>query len=856
MAVVAVLVGALVLGVTATLLVARRPLPSLEGSVQIDGLDGEVQILRDDLGIPHIYATTDHDLFLAQGYVHAQDRFFEMDLRRHLTAGRLSELVGENETAREWDIVARTLGMRAVAEQEFELLDEETQGFLEAYSAGVNTYLGGREASELGIEYTLLSLSAPVAQPEDWNPVDSISWLKTMGWDLLSSYDVELQRAITYGTLLDLQRVEELFPSYNAEANSPILPASEQGPVEDSAETVEASFADPAASEAFISAMATMDAGPPILGEGEGLGSNSFVVSGSLTESGKPLLANDPHLGVSMPGVWHQIGLHCVELTDTCTFDVSGFSFSGLPGVVIGHNQEVSWGLTNMMADVSDFYLERVNPEGTYQAGGGVEPLVTRTETINVAGGDPFTIEVSSTAHGPIVSGILPVDDVSGIPVPAGSPTGGLDGYAVSLAWTALTPGRSMEAIFTLNRAATPDDVAAAAAELESPAQAIVFATTDGDIGFQAPGLIPVRSTTISRAIPTDGSWPRPGWDPAYDWQGFVPAAEMPSVLNPEEGFIVAANQAVLAPGVLPLISADSNYGFRAQRIRTLLEEAAAGGMPVTVADAEAIMMDSAHPLAERLVPIMLRVPIEDPFVAEAVDMLEDWQAEGYPNDVDSAGAAFFNVVVAALMQSTFADELPPEAGPTASSRWMQVTMNLLADPQNEWWDDTNTRNVTEERDETLLRAIETARAQLTNTLDKDPEAWNWGDLHQLRLTHAILTPDVLPGPLAQFLNPAPFGVAGSSESVNATAGDYQTDENGRFTFYVTSGPSMRMVVDLSDLDASTWVNATGNSGHPSSGDYANQIGAWTAGRTYPWAYSPEAVEEAAEHTLTLTPGE
>ena len=848
----AVLVGVLVLGVTATILVARRPLPQLSGSVSLEGLDGEVQILRDERGVPHIYASTDHDLFLAQGYVHAQDRFFEMDLRRHFTAGRLSELVGDSEQARGWDMIARTLGFRSVAEQEWDLLSEETQDFLEAYSAGVNAYLGGREASQLGIEYTLLSLQVPVVHPEEWTPVDSISWLKAMGWDLLSGYHLELERAVVYGALLDVDRVDELFPAYPA-STVPIGESAPAAPVEPGA-VVDASFSDPAATEAFTSALAILDAGPSLIGEGVGVGSNSFALAGSLTETGMPLLANDPHLGVSMPGVWYQIGLHCTELNDSCSFDVSGFSFSGLPGVVIGHNSDLAWGLTNMQADVSDFYLERLYPEGTYQRGDGVMPLATRTETIEVAGGDPFTIEVRSTEHGPIVSDVLGLDAVSGTPVPAGSPSGGLDGYAVSLAWTGLMPGRSIEAIFTLNRAATADDVAAAAVQLEAPAQVILFATTAGDIGFHAPGRIPVRTTGITRAIPTDGSWPRPGWDSAYDWQGFVPAADMPHALNPAEGFIVAANQTVISPTASPFLSADANYGFRSQRIRELLEEAVSMQDPVSGQDAQDIMMDSANPLAAKLVPLILRLDVEDGFVADAVAILEDWQDAGYPNDVDSPGAAYFNMVFAALLEATFTDELPPSAAPTADSRWMQVTMGLLDDPQNEWWDDVTTRTVTEERDEILLRSLETARGQLTNILDKDPSDWRWGDLHQLHLTHSVLSPDVLPWPIAGFLNPAPFAVAGGSESVNATAGDYSMGADGRFDFTVTSGPSMRMVVDLLDLDASTWVNATGNSGHPASRNYTSQIAAWTSGRTYAWAWSREAVEAAAVDTLILTP--
>ena len=849
-----VVVAALVAGSALAAWVARRPLPTMGGTVTIEALDAPVTIIRDDLGVPHLWAESDRDLALAQGYVHAQDRFFEMDYRRHVAAGRLAELVGDVESARTADAVIRTMGWRRVAEQEWEILSDEARGLLESYAAGVNTYLEGREASELGLEYTVLGLQVAHAEIEPWTPVDSLTWLKAMAWDLKTNYTEELERAQVYRAVGNVERVNELFPAYAADVHEPIIQPGTVGAVP-AAHTPEAALYR-AAAEAIDTTVVALEAVPRLVGGVDGVGSNSFVISGARTASGSPLLANDPHLAVGMPGPWHQIGLHCTVQDEDCSFDVSGFSFSGMPGVIIGHNASLAWGLTNMLADVTDFFLERVYPDGTYSRGEERVPLESRTEVINVAAGEPFHIEVASTVHGPILSGVLEaVRTAAGAPVPAGSPEGGVDGYAVALAWTALHPGRSMEAIFALNRATNAEEVAAAAALFDAPAQNIVFATVDGDIGYQAPGLIPIRSPLAVGGVP-DGSWPRPGWDPAFDWQGFVPAENMPRTLNPEEGFIVAANQAVTVPGGGPFLTYDFDQGYRSDRIRTLLLDTLVGGDGITLADANEIMLDSANPLAAVLVPSILRLEIDDPFLEEAVTELAAWERQGYPNERDSAGAAYFNAVAANLMALTFDDELPAGMTSKGNSRWIRVISLLMDDPRNTWWDDASTVSVTETRDEVLVRALHNARNQLTNALGKDADRWRWGDLHEARFTHPLFSPDVAPGVLAWLMNPTPVQVSGGSSSVNATSWNAATAADGTFTYAMTAAPAMRMVVDLGDVDSSTWVTTSGTSGHPASRHYADQTGAWARGDVFPWHFSREAVDDNAAATLTLTPGE
>ncbi|MGC0143659.1 penicillin acylase family protein [Pseudactinotalea sp. Z1732] len=869
----AALVVVLVAGLITTVALVRRPLPSLNGEFRVDGLAEQVDVIRDENGIPRIYAHNTDDLFLAQGYVHAQDRFFEMDYRRHLTAGRLSELVGEAAVAP--DTVIRTMGWRAVAEEEWEMLDPTVKEYLESYTEGVNAYLQGRQPSQLALEYTVLGFSVEVEDIEPWHPVDSLAWLKAMAWDLLGNYSDELQRAAVFGQTDDLEMVEALFPPHPTDRNLPILPtdaeyeahaaARETNPDQaaDDGEDAEVEDADAGADggagalaqldaqEAVEFALSALTAVPHALGEGDGVGSNSWVIGGEHTASGMPLLANDPHLGVSAPGIWYQVGLHCVEVSEACPFSVSGFSFAGLPGVVIGHNDHLAWGLTNLGADVSDFFLERLYPDGTYLHDDERLPLVERREVIAVNGGEDVAINVRSTPHGPIISdAIHQTREAADTPLPEDAPPMGLAGFGVALSWTALEPGRTAEAIFAINTATDAEDIAAAAALFEVPSQNIVFATTDGDIGYQAPGRIPIRADVADSPVPSDGTWPRPGWDSRFDWQGFVEPEDMPAQTNPDEGFIVAANQPVTGPATGPFLGVDFDYGYRSQRIRDLITAQIEAGARLTAADMNAIHLDDHNPYAEVLVPVLLEVQMEDAFVAEAVELFEEWD---YRNAPDSAAAAYFASVWVNLLNQTFWDQMPVTDRPTGGSRWLEVVTHLLEDEDNEWWDNRATLTVVEQRDEILSLALRDAREQLTVSLGKDPQSWQWGRLHQAAPLHPVLG-EQAPGPIRSFVNPDPQEVGGGSSIVNATGWDASAWEGGYPDYSVTTVPSMRAVADLADFDASTWVSFTGNSGHPAADAYDDQFGAWAAGETFTWHYSRAAVDEHEADTLTLIP--
>ncbi|HNN48218.1 MAG TPA: penicillin acylase family protein, partial [Marmoricola sp.] len=545
----------------AGLIVVRHPLPDTDGSVKLAGLIGEVRVLRDEQGVPQLYADNTDDLFFAQGFVQAQDRFWQMDVGRHLSAGRLSELFGPSTLKS--DELVRTMGWRRVAEQEYDLLAPETRDYLAAFADGVNAYLKGRSVFAMSLEYSVLGLSGLDYEPADWTPVDSLAWLKALAWDLRSNMDVEIDRA-NLAPRLSQTQIEELYPAYPYDTNRPIMdwppqttppPSAQAGGVPRPPVTI--------GTDRPRAMQRDLDRIPSMFGHGEGIGSNSFVVSGRFTDTGAPYLENDPHLTATQPGVWYQMGLHCNRVSPECPFEVSGFTMAGFPGVMVGQNQHIAWGLTNMQADVTDLYLEKIEGQSALYDG-ELMPLDKHDEVIRIRGRDSKVFTVRSTRHGPLLSDVsaelssvganadiperpTPRPTVASIvgaerptEAPVEVPERG-NGYGVALAWSALTPKPSADAIFLLNQAADFADFREAAKRLAAPAFNLLYADDAGNIGYQAPGDIPLRNWGHTGAVPI------PGWDSRYDWAGFVDFDRLPSVLNPTDGFIVAANQAPVA---------------------------------------------------------------------------------------------------------------------------------------------------------------------------------------------------------------------------------------------------------------------------------------------------------------------
>ncbi|MCR2813066.1 MULTISPECIES: penicillin acylase family protein [Microbacterium] len=846
----AVVVVALIVAATVVFTI-QRSFPQLSGTVEVTGLGGEVEVLRDELGIPTIVAETPEDLFFAQGYVHAQDRFWEMDFRRHLTAGRLAELFGESQLPT--DLFLRTLGWHELAAQEEQALDDETRAGYDAYAAGVNAFLDDNDGADASFEYAVLGLQNPDYSIEPWTAVDSIAWLKAMAWDLRSNVEVEADRALMARDHSP-EEVAQLFPEYPFERNPVIVPlitadapAAAEPDAAGAGSTTTASAQQPTDREPASSAAASIDwvevesvveaASALLGGAGEGVGSNSWVVSGALTETGMPLLANDPHLGASLPSVWHQSHLRCRTVSEACPYDVTGFGFSGVPGIIIGHNRDIAWGFTNLTSDVTDLYVERVEGD-EYWRDGALVPLETRTEMVEVAGGDPVELEIRSTVHGPIVSGLSgefteiaedPAITGDAAPTPAGGE------YAVSLQWTALQPGATAASIFALDRATDFTDFRAAAKLFDVPAQNLVYADREGNIGYQTPGRQPVRGTG-------DGSLPQPGWDSAYDWQGMIPFDELPVVYNPEEGYIVTANNAVVGEGYPYLLTNDWDYGWRAARIVDLIESAAAAG-PLTVDDMRDIQADRQFWMGKRLAGVYADITTGDAQTDAALALLSDWDAQ---NSADSAAAAYANVLWDELVANMFVRERDTAIPAGSQARMFLVVDTLLDEPSDPWW--TNTGLDVDGQREMLERSAADAAARLTELQGEDPTRWQWGTLHALTLTSDTFGSSGI-APIEWLFNRGPYPVGGGTSVVDASGWVL-----GSGSFETVTVPSMRMVIDLADLDGSRWNHLTGTSGHAFHPNYTDQTETWQRAEMTPWAFSDEAVREAATHTLRLVP--
>jgi len=847
-------IGAIAFGIVAGLIVlaligvgtiaytVQRSFPQVSGELALKGLEGEVTVQRDGLGIPVITADGAHDLFYAQGYVHAQDRFWEMDFRRHVTSGRVAELFGESQLAT--DKFLRTLGWREVAEQEVEALDESVRGYYDAYAEGVNAYLADHQGAAASLEYAVLGLQNPDYEIEPWTPADSVAWLKAMAWDLRGNIETETERAIMAPDFTS-EQIAGLYPSYPFDRNPVIVPKITA--IEGAVQPVgwpEGAAAAPAAVTASVEwreVGSVVEAVSALVGGvGEGIGSNSWVVSGELTESGMPLLANDPHLGADMPSVWHQIGLRCAPVSDTCPFDVAGFGFSGLPGVVIGHNSQIAWGFTNLTTDVTDLYLEKVEGD-EYWRDDVLVPLDERTETIEVAGGDPVELSIRSTVHGPIISGLTPdftaiADDpytgTDGIVVkPAEPPTGE---YAVSLQWTALQPGTTASGLFAMNAAQDFTAFRAAAALFDVPAQNLVYADVAGNIGYQTPGRLPIRGAG-------DGSMPQPGWDSAYDWTGYIPFEELPVSFNPDEGFIVTANNAIVGPDYPRFLTNDWDYGWRAARITELIERTAADGK-LTAQDMRDIQADDQFWMGIRLAAAYDGRSTGDDEVDAAIELLRTWDAQ---STAESPAAAYANVLWDELVQNLFVRGREAAAPLSGQGRLFLVVDRLLEDPSSPWWNNPGL-DISGQKD-MLERTAEGAYERLAKLQGDEPERWNWGQLHALTLTSGTFGSSGI-APIEWLFNRGPYPVGGGSSIANATG--WTLGEG----FETVTVPSMRMIVDLSDFDASGWNHLTGASGHAFHKNYVDQIETWQRIETTPWAFTPEAVDAATTDTLTLVP--
>ena len=820
--------------------VAPRSFPQIDGKIELTGLDGPVDVYRDAMGIPHIYASTSHDLFFAQGYVHAQERFWQMDTWRHIGSGRLSEMFGGGQT--DTDAFLRTLGWRQTAEAEWDGLGPESRAILQSYTDGVNAYLKDHDDTALSLEYAVLHL--PILSPdykiEPWTPINSLTWGKAMAWDLRGNMGEEIERAVLLKSFTP-EQVAELFPAYPKD--HPVIVNNIGDGAASTNLNVEAleRFNVPAeALQTIENNIALLDR---FLGPwNDGIGSNSWVVAGEHTTTGMPLLANDPHLSIQMPSIWFQVGLHCAQKTADCPFEVAGFSFAGVPGVIIGHNDRVAWGFTNVGPDVMDLYIEKVNPDNPqqYEVNGKWVDFETRNESIGVAGGESVEITVRSTRHGPVISDtygpIKDQDDGSdpefeafkdraGVPLPPQ--------YVVSLAWTALTPSTPFEAIWGFDQARNWEDFRNAARNFHVPAQNLLYADVDGNIGYQTPGDIPIRSKG-------DGTIPVPGWTDEYQWTGFIPFDQLPYTYNPKEGYIATANNQIQPADYPYLITYDWDYGFRANRIVNMIKSAP---NKIDIGYIQKMQGDTYDANGETFVPLLLDLDLATDHRA-ARDLLKDWDFQARAN---SAPAAVFNAFWRHLLQNTFNDEVIERYQPDGGSRWNEVMRDLAKDPHNFFWDDKTTTNITESMDDIMQKSMADGVAELQDIFGRDMSKWNWGDMHAATFRNTTLGESGV-FLIEDLLNRGPYPVGGGEAIIDATG---WSARDGYETNWL---PSMRMIVDLGDLDSSVTVHTTGESGHAFHEHYDDMTPLWAGIEYYPMWWDEKSIINDAEGHLQLLP--
>jgi penicillin G amidase len=775
---------------------ARRRFPRVEGSVVAAGLHAPVDVIRDRWGVPHLFAKDEHDLFFAQGYVHAQDRLFQMELGRRVGEGTMSAALGPPGIP--VDRVIRTLGLRRMAERAWSALDAGSRAVLEAYAEGVNARLDGDDP--LPVELTILGFA-----PTRWSPIASLVLGNVLALMLSGNYRIELLRAALVAeggeALADL-----LLPPHAPETPTIVPPAVRK---------VEGL--------AGVASMAGLDGLDRLLGDPNIVsGSNNWVVHGSRTATGKPLLANDVHIGLGLPSTWYENGLHGGR------FDGVGFSLPGVPLLVLGHNGRVAWGMSNLGPDTQDFYLEKLDDPVAprrYEWKGEWHDLEILHETIEVRGEGPVALEIRSTRHGPIMN-----EAMSRLLARA---------EPMALRWALGECAPLLPALIRMNLAKGWDEFRAALALWDSPGQNFVYADVDGNVGYQATGKIPIRAPGHR------GIEPVAGWTGDHEWQGFIPFDELPRAYNPDQGFLATANNKVTSDDYPYLLAHHYFPGYRAKRITDLL----AASDRHTVDDMRRIHAEVYSLPAEALRPHLLALKPEGDLERRALAAVAAWDLR---YEIDRAGATVFQAWYATLLRNLLAQKL----GPALVERYlaseyerhgslhMPLVIKLLSDPDDAWFRDPKNRTK-ETREEMVRKSFVEALAWLGEKYGPDPEAWTWGRAHTLTMTHA---------PLGR-AGPALLRRLFNSKTIPARGDNYTVDGasflwNAPFT--VVHGTAQRMIIDLDDLSRSVGIHTPGQSEHlhhPHREDLmllSQEVG------YHPLLFTREAVEEHAESRLTL----
>jgi penicillin amidase len=831
--VVVILLQAVVL--IAGIYIFRMPLP--EHDIDVSGLplNDFVEIIRDERGIPHIYGTNVDDILFAQGYVHAQDRFWQLEFWSHLSTGRLASLIGDPGVGA--DLLFRTFGFNRVALEEYENLTPEFKQDLISYTNGINAYIDSRPQNRLSLEHFFLQFINPDYKVGKYEPHYPLAWAKMMAYDLNGNFQQEIKNSKTFNTLTP-EIADLLIPPYPED--HPYIVEEWEGKGSFTSNTPQ-NFQD--FSQSIFIKYVTKD-----LQTNQALGSNSWAISGTHTDTGSPLLANDPHLSVQLPAIWYENGLHCYPKNTECDLNVIGFSFAGSPYVVIGHNSDIAWGFTNMGPDVQDLFIEKINPANPnqYEVDGEWWDMDRVTEIIEVAGAEPIVIEVRSTHHGPIVSdrgypiNLNPEDDETSFADEARIELP--ENFSVSLAWPALEPGTTFVGIRDFNYASNWEEFRDATKLFDVPAQNLLYADVDGNIAYQSPGKLPIRAEGLVGDLPIEG------WISSNDWQGYVPFEELPFTVNPTSGYIITANQSVHPEQPWP------NYyarGYRAEAIERVINQYIKE--LISIDDMQAMQINNYDYSAAYILPYVFNNVYVD---SQVLTLMKEWaiSEEQFEMNIDSVGASAWAVFYKALASQTFEelvvfDNLGNEISiqPGNSDSTSEIFRTLLRDPNHELWDDVNTSEK-ENLTDILERSLAIADEEIVELFGtSNTSRWTWGKLHTITYPTNFLGEAGI-SVLTSLVNVGPVESGGSSFAINSTDWGFGGD------FTIGSYPSMRMIVDLSDLDNSRTVLPSGQSGHVMSKYYDDQVDRWIENDMYTLHFTRKVIEQHQEDVMYLRP--
>lgn len=743
----------------------RSSLPKTKGEISILGLSNEVEIIRDKLGIPHIVAENEEDLFFACGYVHTQDRLWQMELSRRIGAGTLSEIFGEKTL--ETDTHMRALGLRQAAEKDFKSLTPKMKKLLASYCAGVNYYL--KKKKNLPPEFLILRY-----KPQPWKILDCFLIKQNMALTLSYTIKSKLLRM-------------ELFKRFGKDKAQEIIHSSPVGDV---------------VIPSFDFEM------KPLFPRGNYSGSNNWVADGTLTQTGKPLLANDPHLKInSLPSIWYGIHMRCPEI------NVIGVSLPGVPGVIIGHNDYIAWGITNSYVDIQDLYLEKLDPEQKkYFFNGDWKDLKIYKEEIVVKGEkNPKKIDVKWTHRGPILTPWIIQSE-----------------RPISMRWAIYEGGQAAEAFYLIDKAKNWYDFVNGVSLFDSPSQNFVYADIDGNIGYYLNGKIPIRNNH-------KGLLPVPGETDEYDWKGFLKEEEKPFSFNSLEHLVVTANNKIVSDDYPYFLGDEYIAPFRAQRIKELL----AKRKNHSIDSFKEIQLDIHSLRARLLLPFIKELENLSATAQKAQDILKNWDG----NMSDDKEAVLFHIFIQMLEENTFKDELGdsfPQFQEATDNKWAGI-YKIINNPQSSWFDNIHTPE-TELRKDIINMSLSQAYERLEEKFGS-PKKWEWSKMHAIHFQH----------PLGQvwflkFLNRGPYPIKGTKDTVNAS---FFLFDNPFRTEY---GVSYRQIIDLDDMKNSVFVLPTGQSGHFLSRHYDDQIKTWLEGRYYPMLFDMETIEKESEGKLILKP--